>query len=156
MRLVKNFIPDGTPCDTHKNFPDGQPSVITIHWIGPYPEHTPEGVRKWWIDSKGDASAHFIVKEEDVLQCWPTEKMAWHAGCAAGNKSSIGIEVVPCNTQGRFSERTIKTLKELLDTLPSLPLVRHYDWTGKDCPKFYLGVSEWKELLAKLGRPDGR
>lgn len=156
MKLSVNYIPDNLPCDTKMKFAEGQLSVITIHWIGPYPNQTPDIVRNWWITSKGEASAHFIVKEDEVMQCWPIDKIAWHAGCRAGNYSSIGIEVIPCNIQGRFSEKTIKTLKELLDTLPRLPLVRHFDWTGKDCPRYYCDSNEWKELLEKLGRPNGK
>lgn len=156
MKLTENFIPEGLPCDTKARFHDGQPSIITIHWIGPYPNQTPDNVRTWWINSKNEASAHFIVKEDEVMQCWPTDKIAWHAGCKAGNNTSIGIEVIPCNIQGRFSEKTIRTLKELLDTLPRLPLVRHFDWTGKDCPSYYCNNNEWNELLEKLGRPNGR
>lgn len=155
MNLTKDFIPDGLPCDTGKNFPDGQPSVITIHWVGPFPGQTPSIVRKFWVESESEASAHFIVKDEDVLQCWPIEKIAWHAGCLSGNTTSLGIEVIPANFKGKFSEKTIETLKELLDTLPRLPLVRHYDWTGKDCPKFYTNYEEWNKLLEKLGRPKG-
>lgn len=152
MNLKVDYIPDGCVCDTKQTFSDGQPQVITIHYIGPHPGQSPAAVRKWWIDSKAEPSAHFVVKDDDVLQCWPTNKVAWHAGCRAGNLTSIGIEVVPCNTQGRFSEKSIKTLKELLDTLPRLPLVRHYDWTGKNCPAYYVNNDEWKELLVKLGR----
>lgn len=156
MKLTKDFIPEGLPCDTRTMFPDEQPSVITIHWIGPYPYQTPDVVREWWILSKSEASAHFIVKEDEVMQCWPTDKVAWHADCNTGNNTSIGIEVIPCNAQGRFSEKTIKTLKELLDTLPRLPIVRHFDWTGKDCPSYYCDNNKWHELLEKLGRPNGK
>lgn len=156
MKLIEKFIPEGLKCDTKMKFSEGQPNVITIHWIGPYPNQTPDIVRDWWIKSNGEASAHFIVKEDEVMQCWPIDKVAWHAGCKAGNNSSIGIEVIPCDTQGRFSDKTIETLKELLDTLPRLPLVRHYDWTGKDCPKFYVDSNEWCELLTKLDRPNGK
>ena len=150
MNLKVDYIPDKAACNTKMEFTDGQPSVITIHWIGPYPGQTPEQVRDYWIDSKGEASAHYIIKDDDVLQCWPTSKIAWHAGCKAGNLTSIGIEVIPCNIQGRFSEKSIATLKELLATLPKLPIVRHYDWTGKDCPRYYISNDEWKELLEKI------
>ena len=65
----------------------------------------------------------------------------------------IGIEVIPENTDGRFSDASIETLKTLLDKyFPRLPLVRHYDWTGKDCPKYYVDSNNWKDLLEKLGR----
>lgn len=151
-RLLHDFIPEGSACDTHENFAPDQPSLITIHWIGPYPGQTPAQVRQYWIDSKGEASAHYIIKDDEVLQCWPLNKVAWHAGCKAGNTTSIGIEVCPCDTEGRFSERSIQTLKELLETFPRYSVVRHHDWTGKDCPAFYCNSNEWTALLKKIGR----
>lgn len=155
MKLIEKFIPEGTKCDTKQHFAGGQPSAITLHWVGPYPGQTPDVVRDYWINSNGEASAHFIVKDDTVLQCWPLDKVAWHAGCKAGNLTSIGIEVIPCNIAGRFSEKTIATLKELLNSIPRMPIVRHFDWTGKQCPAYYVNSNEWEELLKKLGRPNG-
>lgn len=152
LKIKEAFIPDTCSCATHHGFDNGKFSVITIHWIGPYPGQTPEQVRNYWITSKGEASAHFIIKDDECLQCWPLDVVAWHAGCRAGNYSSIGIEVIPKDTDGEFSEKSINTLKQLLDTLPKLPIVRHYDWTGKDCPKYYCNNERWERLLKILGR----
>lgn len=152
MKLKIDYIPDNLPCDTKLHFTGTAPDSITIHWTGPYPGQSPKDVRQWWIDSGGEASAHFIVKDDEVLQCWPIDKIAWHAGCRIGNYTSIGIEVIPCDKEGRFSDKSIMTLKELLNTLPNRPLIRHYDWTGKDCPKFYVDRQKWTELLTVLGR----
>lgn len=150
MNLVKKYIPAGCKCDTGSHFIDNAPNIITIHWVGPFPGQTPDIVRDYWINSNGEASAHFIIKDDDVLQCWPIDKIAWHAGCKAGNITSIGIEVIPKNVEGEFSEKSIKSLKELLKTLPKLPLVRHYDWTGKKCPAYYCDNDKWQELIEKL------
>lgn len=148
MNLTQNFIPEGVPCDTKVEF---TPNIITVHYTGPLPEQTPAQVRKYWIDSKGEASAHFIIKDDEVLQCWPTNKVAWHAGCKAGNYGSIGIEVIPENKAGKFSEKSIETLKELIATFPkSMPIVRHYDWTGKPCPAYYTINERWQDLLNKI------
>lgn len=152
MKLIEKFIPDGLPCDTKKYFPDNGLSSITIHWIGPYPHHTPDIVRDWWIKSKGEASAHYIIKDAECIQCWPINKIAWHAGCSAGNNTSLGIEVVPQNVEGIFSESSIQTLKELLATLPKLKIVRHFDWTKKECPKYYCDDKEWQKLLVKISQ----
>lgn len=152
MNLIKKFLPEGCKCDTRQNFEKGQPSVITLHYVGPFPGQTVDQVREWWEVSEGEASAHYIVKDDTVMQCWPLTKVAWHAGCKAGNSTSIGIEVIPKTAAGEFSEETIKTLKELLDSLPRLPIVRHFDWTGKSCPAFYCNSAAWNELLKKLGR----
>lgn len=152
MKLIKDLIPEGLPCDTKEKFAEGQPSIITIHWIGPYPHQSVHDVRNWWIVSKGEASAHYVVKDDVVLQCWENDKVAWHAGCKSGNYSSIGIEVCPDDHAGKFSDKTIQTLKELLETLPRLPIVRHYDWTKKDCPRYYCDNEKWEQLLKELGR----
>lgn len=152
MNLIKNFLPDNCKCDTKMHFEKDQPSVITIHYVGPYPGQTPAQVREWWEVSGGEASAHYIIKDDTVMQCWPLDKIAWHAGCKAGNTTSIGIEVIPMNAAGEFSAKSIETLKELLDTLPRLPLVRHFDWTGKSCPAYYCVSSTWHDLLKKLER----
>lgn len=153
MNITKNFIPIGSNCDTDKYFEEGHPSNVTIHWVGPFPGQTPTMVRDWWINSKGEASAHFIIKDDECVQCWPDNKIAWHAGCKIGNDSSIGIEIIPENKEGKFSEKSIKTLKKLLDTeFSNLPIIRHYDWTGKDCPKYYITHDKWVALLAQLDR----
>jgi N-acetylmuramoyl-L-alanine amidase len=131
---------------------------ITIHWIGPYPKQAVETPREWWIKGPSglgmDASAHFIVKDDDVLQCLPTTEVAWHCGCS-GNYTSLGIEVVPSDMEGQFSAASIRSLKALLKTLPNVELKRHFDWTGKDCPRYYTplamsGDARWAELKQYL------
>lgn len=150
MNKIIKFIPRGSACDTNELFKQGQPTIVTIHWVGPYPGQTPDIVRDYWISSGGEASAHFIIKDDDCMQCWPINKVAWHAGCTQGNSNSIGIEVIPMNTDGEFSEASIKTLKELLTEFKRWPVVRHFDWTGKDCPKYYMDNNRWNDLLSKI------
>jgi len=123
---------------------------IIIHWIGPYPHHTPAGVRNWWengSDGRGvRASAHFIIKDGEVLQCLPLNETGWHSGDTR-NHSSIGIEVIPMNKMGEFSETTQNTLKELVayirkETGKELELERHFDGVQKkDCPRFYTPIT---------------
>jgi N-acetylmuramoyl-L-alanine amidase CwlA len=151
MKLEECLLPLNIPARPGIKLP-GYDS-ITIHWIGPYPMQSVQIPRQWWIDSKQEASAHYIVKDENVLLCIPTDEVAWHCGCKAGNYSSIGIEVVPFTSKGEFSAATIDTLKELIATLKKVKLVRHYDWTGKDCPKWYTPLSDipggderWEQL----------
>lgn len=155
MKLRQDFIPDTAKCCTHHAFDNGKAVGVTLHWTGPYPNQEPEVVRDWWIASGGEASAHFIVKDDEVLQCWPLDRVAWHAGCRPGNYQTIGIEVIPKNTAGEFSEKSIKTLKELLAFINEqlgikAPIVRHFDWTGKHCPEYYCDTNKWKQLLKEI------
>jgi len=144
------------------------PTSITIHWIGPYPNQVPADVIKWWtradLQPAQAASAHYIIKDELCVQCIPEGEVAWHCGCK-GNYTSIGIEVIPVNKIGEFSADTIATLQQLLKHLPQVELKRHYDWTGKDCPRYYTNVTDlftdrqpnppggderWTELVKEL------
>jgi hypothetical protein len=156
MKIRQMLIAPVTP--PRPGIPMVKPRSITIHWIGPYPNQEVETPRNWWItgpDGKGiQASAHFIVKEDRVIQCIPTCEVAWHCG-SSGNYSSIGIEVIPANLDGVFSAATISTLRELLASLPPLELLRHFDWTKKDCPKWYTplgkgGDAAWEQLKKEL------
>jgi N-acetylmuramoyl-L-alanine amidase len=100
------------------------------------------------------ASAHYIVKDNRIVQCIPASEVAWHAGPKA-NYTSLGIEVIPANKEGKFSDLSIETLIYCVSTLPRLPLMRHYDWTQKDCPLYYTpfaadGNKHWEELKARI------
>ena len=119
--------------------------IIIIHWIGPYPGQSIYAPWYWWEDGSDktgvQASAHFIVKGKDVLQALPLNEVGWHSGDAR-NYHSIGIEVIPMNSDGVFSQETVETLKELIadirKTYPRAKLERHYDGIQKkDCPKWY-------------------
>jgi N-acetylmuramoyl-L-alanine amidase CwlA len=88
------------------------------------------------------------------MQCIPLYEVAWHCGCK-GNYTSYGIEVIPADVTGRFSDLTIETLIYCISTLPKLELLRHYDWTKKDCPLYYTPLSDggqtrWEQLTSAI------
>jgi len=124
---------------------------IIIHWIGPYPNQVVSSPWNWWENGSDGtgvrASAHFIVKNDDILQCLPLDEVGWHSGDSR-NYESIGIEVIPKNEQGEFGSITIDTLQRLIQHIREeigrpLPLERHFDGTQKkDCPRFYTPLSE--------------
>jgi N-acetylmuramoyl-L-alanine amidase CwlA len=153
MKLITDYIPTGYACRPGTELIEVK--SITIHWIGPYPNQDVYTPRDWWMKSAADAGAHYIVKDDTVLYCIPINEIAYHCGKFAGNSTSIGIEVIPASIKGDFSETTLKTLKELIATLPDVPLKRHYDWSGKNCPQHYTslvdgGEARWNELKVYL------
>jgi len=142
----------------------GPVKKIIIHWIGPYPNQTPAMVRDWWengSDGRGvRASAHFIVKGSDILQCLPLKEVGWHSGDDR-NFSSIGIEVIPTNKAGEFDDVTKKTLKELIAFIrqqigTDLILERHFDGVQKkDCPRYYTPVTSLLDGGGRVENPEG-
>lgn len=125
-----------------------QVKKLVIHWVA-NPATTALANRNYFENLKSGtrgiyASSHYIVGlDGEILQCIPDTEQAYHAKNA--NTYSLGIEVCHPDWDGAFSEVTYKTLIHFLAKLcltytldPSTDLLRHYDITGKVCPKFYV------------------
>lgn len=135
---------------------------IVIHYVGNagssaeanrnYFENLKSGLKM----SNGEyryASSHYIVGlKGEVIECVPEIEVAYHASSA--NKDHIGIEVCHPNADGKFSQVTYKSLIELIIDIckkhrlsPLRDVIRHYDVTGKDCPRYYVqNPSAWEQL----------
>ena len=156
MKITQMLLTKGKPARNGEKFHRPVDSII-IHWIGPYPGQVVSTPRNWWengnsvtgeTDGTGvRASAHFIIKDADVIQTLPLDEIGLHSGDTR-NFHSIGIEVIPMNKEGEFSKHTIDTLRAVIkyirqETGLDLSLERHYDGIQrKDCPRFYTPLSE--------------
>jgi N-acetylmuramoyl-L-alanine amidase len=116
------------------------------------------------------ASAHFIVGlSGETAQCIPSEEMAYHVGAkiyrpqALGrlghypNNCCIGIELCHPGLDGRFAIETLNAAAELCGLLciqtglnPLADIWRHYDITGKDCPKWFVERPEEFEEFKQI------
>nr|WP_307990657.1 peptidoglycan recognition family protein [uncultured Niameybacter sp.] len=121
---------------------------IIIHWVANpvtsalvnrnYFENLKHGTRNIY------ASSHYIVGLfGEIFQCIPDTELAYHAKNA--NTYSLGIEVCHLDWEGAFSTETYNALINLLVHLchkytldPQKDILRHYDVTGKVCPKYYV------------------
>jgi N-acetylmuramoyl-L-alanine amidase len=139
---------------------------IVIHWVG-NPGTSAEANRNYFESLKAQktddknvryASAHYIVGlEGEIIRCVPDEEIAYHAGgnrynpaalnalgTAYPNNSAIGIELCHPDRTGRFEKETLDAARELCRTLkekygvPQDCLFRHFDITGKDCPRYFV------------------
>jgi N-acetylmuramoyl-L-alanine amidase len=108
------------------------------------------------------ASAHFIAGiTGEVVQCIPTEEMAYHVGAksytlkALGrlgpypNNCTIGIELCHPEPDGRFTAATLNAAAELcfllcvqFDLAPETDIWTHHGITGKNCPKWFVDHPE--------------
>lgn len=98
------------------------------------------------------ASSHFIVGlKGEIVQCMPLSEIAY-----ASNKRNIDTISIECchpDSSGKFSKRTYKSLIHLVAWLSEKyhvkqeNIIRHYDVTGKMCPKYYVKHKKaWKKL----------
>ena len=97
------------------------------------------------------ASAHYIVDKDYIVRCIPENEVAWHAGGnsytnlaktkfnSRPNDYLIGIEMC-VNSDGDWEKTYQNTVILVTDILKRHNLsindiYRHYDMTGKDCPR---------------------
>ena len=134
----------------------GQIKNIVVHWVG-NAGSTAENNAKYFDSLKDGrgvyASAHYIIGNDGVvIRCVSENEVAYHASSA--NNYSIGIEVCHPDSTGKYTEAAYKALIELLVDLcsryklePTQAIIRHYDVTGKICPKYYVeNEKAWKLL----------
>jgi hypothetical protein len=113
-------------------------SFTIHHWGDPSWGQTFEGVVSFLCDGNraSPTSAHFVVEAGRAACIVSPDDVAWHAGNAHGNATSIGIE---CNPLER--DEDYQTIGELIAHLRTiygdLPLEPHNHWTSTDCPGTY-------------------
>jgi N-acetylmuramoyl-L-alanine amidase len=139
---------------------------IVIHWVA-NAGSTARQNRNYFENLKSQslndaaaryASAHFIVGiEGEVIQCIPTEEMAYHVGAKKytpealsrlghyPNNCTIGIELCHPGDEGSFTPDTLSAARELCALLciqsdldPLNDIWTHYAITGKLCPRWFV------------------
>lgn len=102
------------------------------------------------------ASSHFVIGlDGEIIQCIPCDEMSY----ASNNRNSdtIAIECcIPDNT-GEFNKATYESLVHLASwligryDLTAEDVIRHYDVTGKCCPKYFVEHPEaWEQFHQDL------
>lgn len=89
------------------------------------------------------ASSHFVVGlHGDIIQCIPTSEISYASNDR--NSDTISIEVCHPDETGKFNDETYDALVwltgwlcEYLEVEPE-GIIRHYDVTGKVCPKYFV------------------
>jgi N-acetylmuramoyl-L-alanine amidase len=135
--------------------------ALVIHWV----ENPGTGAmmnRNFFENRKygktGYGSAHFIVDlSGEIVQCIPIGEVAYHVGAAQyndgiadrfgpwPNNCTIGIETCHIDKFGKYTQETLEAAQELAAHLcqifslqPVYDILRHYDYTGKICPRWFV------------------
>ncbi len=132
---------------------------IVIHYVG-NPGTTAQANRNYFesLSSGAEgiyASSHFVVGlEGEVIQCIPLSEIAYASN--GRNNDTVAIEVCHPDETGEFSSATYDRVVELTAWLcrefqldPTEDVIRHYDVTGKVCPKYFVEHPEsWEQFRA--------
>ena len=138
----------GTPLETI----DG----VVVHYVG-NPGTSAAANRSFFanlaLTHETYASAHFIVGlEGEVIQCIPLTEVAYASNHR--NSDTVAIEVCHPDDTGEFSPETYARAVELTAWLcrefrldAAKDVIRHYDVTGKECPRYYVAnPAAWEQL----------
>ena len=134
---------------------------VVIHYVG-NPGTTAHANRNYFESLASGlentyASSHFIVGlEGEVIQCVPLTEIAYASNTR--NSDTVSIEVCHPDETGEFSPVTYQRTVELTAWLcrefrldPSQDVIRHYDVTGKWCPRYYVEHPEaWDDFRADV------
>lgn len=144
------------------------PQYIVIHYTA-NPGSTARQNRNYFENLKDTeetyASAQFVIGlEGEIIQCVPCNEIAY---CSNNlNEICISIEMCHPDEGGNFYDATYNSCVYLVAKLMNYyhidmdHLIRHYDVTGKNCPKFFVEhedrwevfkgfVEEYRERYAK-------
>lgn len=123
-------------------------TAIVIHYLA-NPGTTAQQNRDYFENLKDyqtdKVSSNFIVGlEGEIIQCVPTSEIAYASN--SRNHDTVSIENCHPDETGQFNDSTYQSLVHLtaflcdkfdLDPLNG-GIIRHYDVTGKICPKYFV------------------
>lgn len=115
-----------------------------------------EGLKDQTGSKTTSVSSHFVIGlEGEVVQCIPLNEVAY----ASNNRNSDTISIECCHPDdsGEFTSATYESLVRLTRWLmeeyglDTSQVIRHYDVTGKLCPKAFVERPEaWEQFQADL------
>ncbi|WP_178023008.1 N-acetylmuramoyl-L-alanine amidase [uncultured Paenibacillus sp.] len=125
-------------------------TTITIHNTG-NPSSSAAGERAWLTNPSNtrQASFHIVVDEREAIECIPLTENAWHAGdgsgVKSGNRSSIGVEICESGNYAKTLDNAAGLVAQMLKERGwgVDRLRRHYDWSGKICPRLMYDGGKW-------------
>lgn len=98
------------------------------------------------------ASSHFIIGiDGEIVQCIPTWEIAYASN--ERNHDTVSIECCHKDDSGEFTKETYQSVIQLTAWLcekfglSEEDVIRHYDVTGKICPKYFVEHEDaWEQL----------
>ncbi len=147
------YIDEGNPSRTGLRL-DGVNNIV-VHYVG-NPGTTAQQNRDFYNHEDSDVCSHFVVGiDGEIINCVPLIERS--SASNHRNHDTISIEVCHPDESGKFTEASYASLIKLTDWLikefgmnPE-DVIRHYDVTGKECPRYYVKNPEaWEQFISDL------
>ena len=150
---VSNYNRPGTRRD--------RTTAVACHYIG-NPGTSAQANRNYFESLRTThttkASCHYIIGlTGEIIQLIPEEEVSWCTNQA--NSYTISIEACHPDATGKFTDATYQSYVALCADIckrwgldpQSGGLIRHYDVTGKNCPKWFVDHPEaWEQFKADV------
>lgn len=148
---VNEYSRPGTPLKEIKG--------IVIHYVA-NPGTSAKANRDYFQGLKDahttKASSHFVVGlDGEIVQCIPSTEISYASN--ERNKDTLSIECCHPDETGKFNEATYQSMVNLTGWLcarfglDSQDVIRHYDVTGKICPKYFVEHEDaWEQFKADV------
>ena len=129
---------------------------IVIHYVG-NPGTTAQQNHDFYDQPTTTVSSHFLIGlDGEIIQCIPTSEIAYASN--SRNTDTVSIECCHPDETGKFTDATYDSLVQLTAFLCSKfnltenDVIRHYDITGKDCPKYFVeNEAAWETFRSDVG-----
>ena len=129
---------------------------IVIHYVG-NPGTTAQANRDFFDSDASNVSSHYVIGlDGEIIQCLPLDERS--AASNNRNPDTISIEVCHPDSTGKFNDATYLSLVKLTAWLcdeaglSSDHVIRHYDVTGKICPKYFVDHEDaWEQFKSDVG-----
>ena len=129
---------------------------IVIHYVG-NPGTTAQANRDFFDSDASNVSSHYVIGlDGEIIQCLPLDERS--AASNNRNPDTISIEVCHPDSTGKFNDDTYRSLVKLTAWLcdeaglSSDHVIRHYDVTGKICPKYFVDHEDaWEQFNSDVG-----
>lgn len=149
------YIVEDIPQYGHSFFPLNNIKYIVVHNTANPKADAAQ--HYYYINTNEGAitSAHFYVDDTQIIQALPTNMECWSVGLneeliyqGITNANSINIEICETGDIDKAIDNAMYLIRELLHpAFPEALIVRHYDATLKECPRYITGM-DWNIFLA--------
>ena len=133
--IIKDILDAKSPVRPQGNW---SKTSITIHSTAN--EKSTAANERAWLDNKSntrEASWHYVVDENTIIQAIEDNEEAWHCSVTEGNRHSISIEICESGNRKKAVENAayLTVLKMKQYGLSISDIKQHFDWSGKNCPR---------------------